>query len=255
MKGNIMGAEARPLICTPLIGKTTEAILLELTEVLTKKPDIIEWRADFFDGIASTDQIIGVARQIQQTAGDTPIIFTIRSFQEGGQKIPLSDEQIIEVNAAVCRETAVEYVDCELRNSPEQIGYLRDIATQNHTGIIMSYHNFDHTPAKAALLAKLVEAEKSGADVAKIAVMPHNLDDVLILLQVTLDAKNSLKIPVITMSMGEYGALTRMVGGVFGSTVTFAVGQGSSAPGQIPIEDLRRVLEIVERAMGIRLER
>lgn len=253
MKGKIIGAGTRPLICTPLIGQTTESILPELTEVLAKKPDVIEWRADFFSMISDMDQVIGVARQIKQIAGDTPIIFTIRSFQEGGQKIPLSDEQIIELDAAICKETAVEYVDCELRNSPEQTGYLREIASQNHTRIIMSYHNFDHTPEKGVLREKLAEAEKRGADFAKIAVMPRNLEDVLILLQVTLDAKNTLKIPVITMSMGEYGALTRMIGGVFGSSVTFAMGQGRSAPGQIPIDDLRRVLEIVERAMGKRL--
>jgi 3-dehydroquinate dehydratase-1 len=53
------------------------------------------------------------------------------------------------------------------------------------------------------------------------------------------------------MSMGGYGSVSRMVGIVFGSALTFAVGKSSSAPGQIPIEELRTVLATVRRAAGI----
>ena len=42
--------------------------------------------------------------------------------------------------------------------------------------------------------------------------------------------------------MGAYGSLSRMVGFVYGSALTWAVGKSSSAPGQVPIEDLRAVL-------------
>jgi 3-dehydroquinate dehydratase-1 len=42
------------------------------------------------------------------------------------------------------------------------------------------------------------------------------------------------------MSMGEEGGITRIAGGLFGSDLTFALGKASSAPGQIPIADLRR---------------
>ena len=37
---------------------------------------------------------------------------------------------------------------------------------------------------------------------------------------------------------------------VFGSNLSFAVGAKSSAPGQIPIDDLRAALDIVERSMA-----
>jgi 3-dehydroquinate dehydratase-1 len=52
--------------------------------------------------------------------------------------------------------------------------------------------------------------------------------------------------------MGPFGSVSRMVGGVFGSALTFAVGKSSSAPGQVPIEALRSVLAVVERAVGPR---
>jgi len=251
MAGRLIGEGAQPLICTPLVARTRDGIRSELSGVLAKKPDIVEWRADFFAGISDTAAVIEVAQAIKGAAGDIPVIFTIRSVREGGQPISLSARAVIELDAAVCRHTGIEYVDCELSNRPEDIEYLRDIARKENTRIIGSYHNFECTPDKDVLRKKFDEAEHYGLDVAKVAVMPRNMEDVLTLLSVTLEAKKRLKIPLITMSMGGYGAVSRMVGGVFGSSLTFAVGQSASAPGQIPIEDLRMVLGVIEKSMGM----
>lgn len=245
-----IGQGSQPLICTPLVGKTEEEVLAEVAGVLPKKPDIVEWRADFFAAIADSGAVIATAKAIRQAAGDTPIIFTIRSRREGGQPIPLSDREAIELDAAVCRETDIEYIDCELSNKPADIEYLREIAHRNKAKIIGSYHNFDHTPERAFLRDKIAQAERLGLDVAKVAVMPQSPADVLTLMSVTEEARHKVKLPLITMSMGGYGAVSRLVGGAFGSALTFAVGRNASAPGQVPIEDLRTVLEILKQSMG-----
>jgi 3-dehydroquinate dehydratase-1 len=252
MKAKLIGEGNQPLICTPLVGKTREIILSELANVLTKQPDIIEWRADFFESIANTDEVIALANKMKEVAGDLPIIFTIRSIREGGQPIPLSDSETIALNAAICTDTSIEYVDCELSNLPEHFQQLRKVSQANNTKVIASFHNFGFTPSKDILNQKFTQAEQYGADVAKVAVMPQTLEDVITLFSVTLEAKNRLKIPVISMSMGGLGAVTRMFGGVFGSTVSFAVGQSSSAPGQVPIEDLNTVFHIVNKSMGVK---
>lgn len=114
--------------------------------------------------------------------------------------------------------------------------------------MIMSYHNFQSTPAHAELVGKLAEAEQQDADIAKIAVMPRTPGDVLMLLDATLVASQRIQIPLITMSMGGLGAMTRLCGWMYGSALTFAVGSSNSAPGQIPIEELRMALETLQRA-------
>lgn len=250
MNGKLIGEGNQPLICTPLIGKDQDAILLELENVLGKNPDIIEWRADFYERIVDTHEVVATANQIKEIAGTIPVIFTIRSIHEGGQPTPLSINEAVDLMGAICCNTNVEYVDCELSNLPANIKKLRRIASENNTKIIASFHDFNQTPNQEILLQKFMDATKQGADVAKLAVMSKTLSDVLTLLKVTLDAKNMLDIPIITISMGEYGALTRLIGGVFGSAVTFAVGQNSSAPGQLPIEDLRLALSIVQKSLG-----
>jgi 3-dehydroquinate dehydratase-1 len=116
--------------------------------------------------------------------------------------------------------------------------------------MIGSYHNFQSTPEAHVLVAKFRDAQAKGADIGKVAVMPKEPKDVLTLLAATFEASRSLDIPLISMSMGPYGSVSRMVGGVFGSALTFAVGKASSAPGQIPVEELRTVLATVRRAVG-----
>jgi 3-dehydroquinate dehydratase-1 len=80
--------------------------------------------------------------------------------------------------------------------------------------------------------------------------MPRDRKDVLALLAATVDADAKGRIPLISMSMGPLGAVTRMVGGVFGSSLSFAIGEGSSAPGQMPIADLEAVYGVLRRARG-----
>jgi 3-dehydroquinate dehydratase-1 len=78
--------------------------------------------------------------------------------------------------------------------------------------------------------------------------MPRTRIDVLTLLAATARADEKARIPLISMSMGALGAVTRMIGGVFGSSLSFAVGAASSAPGQIPIADLEIVYDVIRRA-------
>ncbi len=250
VRGRKLGAGTRPLICAPIIGKNIQMLLAELNNVISKQPDIIEWRADFFEGIANTEGVVSAARQIRQTAGEIPVIFTIRSSREGGQPISLSEAEIVQVHSAVCRSQSVDIIDFELSNRRENLETVRETSLHNGVKLIMSYHNFENTPNSTVINAKLAEAERMGADIAKVAVMSKNLEDILTLLSSTLVAKNTLRIPVITMSMGGYGSLTRLVGGAFGSAVTFAVGENSSAPGQVPIGELKTVLGILERFFG-----
>lgn len=246
-----IGAEGQLLICTPLIGRNEESVTAELATILPKKPDVIEWRADSFEDVADTAKVIRMARTIKGLAEGRPIIFTLRSEREGGRPITLSDGEVIELRAAVCRETDVEYVDCELSHSAADIMYLSEVAKRSATKIIGSYHNFECTPGNDFLLEKFAEIETRGLDIAKIAVMPQSLDDVLRLLSVTLAAKGRLKVPLISIAMGEYGVITRIVSGLFGSSLTFAAGQGSSAPGQLPIDDLQNMLALMQQSTGI----
>ena len=237
------------LICTPLVGRTRDAVLAEVDAVLPKKPDMLEWRVDFFAALGDTAHVIDTARAIRERIGPVPVMFTRRSSLEGGERIALAEPQVVQLYIEVCASSLVDLVDYETVNSPADFRRLRAASREHGIALIGSYHNFEATPDAAALAAKFALAHELEADIAKVAVMPKGPPDVLTLLGATYAASQSLPIPLISMSMGPYGSLSRMVGFVYGSALTWAVGKSSSAPGQVPIEDLRGVLATIRKTV------
>ncbi len=89
-----------------------------------------------------------------------------------------------------------------------------------------------------------------GADIPKIAVMPQSTKDVLTLLAATEEmASDFADRPIITMSMGPKGVISRLAGEAFGSSMTFGAAKKASAPGQMGVLDLDVVLEDIHNAM------
>ena len=173
IRGRKLGGET-PLICTPLVGRTRERMLAETASVLGKRPDVIEWRIDYFQGIADTPMVLEVARAMRSAVGDTPIILTRRSIREGGEPIALDDEGVVRLYDAVCADASVDFVDFEMSNDAEHVRRVVAAARKAATRVILSYHNFSYTPAVDLLVQRFLEAERLGGDVGKVAVMPRD---------------------------------------------------------------------------------
>jgi len=249
IRGRRLGG-GTPLICSPLVGRTQERVLAEAAVVVAKKPDVIEWRVDYFGAIGDTAAVLETGRALRAAVGDIPVIFTRRSTREGGEAIALDDEGVVRLYDAVGGSRLVDFLDFEMGNDPEHLRRVAAAARQHGTRVILSYHNFGYTPGLDFLVQRFLEAERLGGDVAKVAVMPRDRGDVLTLLAATAQAEAKARIPLISMAMGPLGAVTRMIGGEFGSSLSFAIGEGSSAPGQMPIADLNAVHEVIRRARG-----
>jgi 3-dehydroquinate dehydratase-1 len=250
LNGSPLAGGRLPVICAPLVGRTPDAIRAELATTMRKAPDVIEWRVDHFADIADTARVIAQASVIREVSSRTPLIFTRRSEREGGARTPLAGEQALSLYEAVCEARCADFVDWELSNGAASMARVRAAARANAIALIASYHDFRATPGRDALVGKFAEAAREGAVVAKVAVMPNDAGDVLTLLDATWQASQALDIPLISMSMGPLGTLSRIAGFVYGSALTFGVGADSSAPGQIAIDELRSALSIVRRAVG-----
>jgi 3-dehydroquinate dehydratase-1 len=249
LHGKPIGSGSFPAIITPLVGATPEAIAGELAAIVPRKPDLIEWRIDFFEAIGDTGRVIDTARAIRAAAAGIPVLLTRRNVTEGGQPIPAPEPAVVAMYGAACEARCVEFVDYELSNAAADLATLRRVSSANGIAMVMSYHNFQSTPDAATLDAKFAQAQALGADVGKVAVMPQDPSDVLALLGATHRASQALSIPLISMSMGGIGSISRMIGWVYGSAATFAVGKSSSAPGQIAIDELRAVLVASRQAV------
>ena len=245
----IRGAEfggPRPLICVPLVAADVGALRSHATVAHALSPDLFEWRADYYDDVSDAGMCDG-ARALRAVVGPVPVIYTLRIREEGGAKVIAQDlrRSVIE---SVLRSGLVDLVDIELRNGPAFIEPVADLARDCGVRVILSFHDFEATPDVNVLLATISEMVRQDADIAKVACMPKAPEDLLRLLEATLTARRMFpSLPMCTLSMGGLGVATRAAGCLFGSDMTFAVGQAASAPGQIPVGELRTMIEGVLR--------
>lgn len=238
-----------PLICIPLTGENKDVIMDELQTILPQQPDLIEWRVDFLEGINETEYVLTIADMITETS-DVPVLVTIRSDREGGKAIPLSEGEKVALLGEMSKRTQIDLIDFEVLNHPEHVQTIRRRTSEHNKQLVLSYHNFELTPSNTEMMERMRLAESYSADITKIAVMPETKDDVLRLLEWTGQADKALHIPVASMSMGQIGSLSRIMGWAYGSIITFGVGKQSSAPGQIPIEKLKGLINQMQEMVG-----
>ncbi|GAA5417150.1 3-dehydroquinate dehydratase [Paraliobacillus ryukyuensis] len=240
---NITIGEGKPKVCVPIVGKTLAEINEALQVIANQQIDLIEWRADFFQAVDDMNQVTTVLKEIRQQLQTSPIIFTFRTAEEGGNK-KFSLDAYSQLYQGVIHTGLIDFIDIELFIEASTRNELVASAKQNEVLTIISNHDFAKTPSKEAIINRLKLAQDIGGDVAKIAVMPTNPGDVLTLLEATYTmAETYATIPIITMAMDQLGTLSRTVGGLFGSSVTFASITKSSAPGQVNIKELQQMLD------------
>ena len=109
--------------------------------------------------------------------------------------------------------------------------------------MIFSNHDFEKTPDDATLIFRIGVMHQFGADIGKIAVMPQNLSDVLRMMGLVNKARGFYQLPLAIISMGDLGKISRISADVTGSILTFGAIGDVSAPGQIAVEELSRMIE------------
>lgn len=244
---NIKIGAGLPKVCVPLTGTTKQQLKQQAEELKNTNVDFAEWRADFFHDVDHPFEVREALHLIHQTIPDIPLIFTFRSFDEGGEK-EISKDTYTQLNQSMIESGKVDIIDIELSHDETTIKNIQTYAKKSHVFTILSTHNFQYTPPKKEMVRSMVRAEKLGADLSKIAVMPKNMQDVLLLLEATTELhQKHLTIPLITMSMGQNGIISRLTGELFGSAITFGTVQEASAPGQVPVQDLKQILEMIHR--------
>lgn len=277
---SIPGPGGLPAVAVSLTGPSLAQARTQARSAVDAGADVLELRVDLLEeagGLAVPDpldaataaaQVLeclrGLGEAIAADGADAiagaPVLLTCRTAAEGG-RAQLDDasygallRSVLDGLADWAPERRPAAIDVEVQH-----GCLPQVCAQAHElgiDIVASFHDFEATPADEVLEEVLARMAREGADLAKIAVWPTSADDVARLLGVCARAtagareRSGLGVPVAAMSMGALGAVSR-VAPAFGSALTFAVvpdeqGQArASAPGQLPLQDVRRCLELL----------
>lgn len=247
IKGRVFG-EGKPLVCVPVMAGTKEKIVEEVRGLAGRGTDMVEWRVDAFSRVESMNAIREVLTELAPIVRDTVFVYTYRSKRQGGL-LSLDAEQVYDIHQVAAESRIVDLIDLEVLESrrPE-----REVQKLQEMGVhvIASHHDFVQTPERAVIRMLLRQIYESGADIVKLALMPQNMQDVLNLLEETHAFHSEYPDrALVTMSMGAFGAISRVAGEFFGSCVSFGAGEMASAPGQLPMEDLEQALAILHRSM------
>lgn len=235
-----------PKICVPLTGKDRPALLEEASRAKTATPDLVEWRADFYENLNREEDLLETLKEIREELGEIPMIFTIRTALEGG-KAELTGEEYRTCIMEAAESGCAEVVDIEVF-SVENADELIECIHKTGAKVIASTHDFQKTDDSEILKKRFLSMDATGADILKMAVMPAEFDDVASLMQVTNEVvEEYTEKPVISMAMGNLGSISRIAGENFGSSVTFATIGAASAPGQFPIEELRMMMNVLHK--------
>ena len=231
-----------PKICVPVTGKKEEEIYAQALEAASAGADLVEWRADYYEGLSDSGNVCGIVEGIRSRIRQIPLIFTVRTSREGGMWQG-STEDYVNILQEAAKSPQSDLMDVELFRDETRMRALIGELQKDGKRVIASCHHFEGTPDTDVMKTALEKMEEAGADIRKLAVMPHTSRDVLRLLSVTLDASRQGEAPLITMSMGALGAVSRVCGQVFGSCVTFGTTGEASAPGQLPLNRLAEILK------------
>lgn len=234
--------QGRPLICVPVVETEEEHIYKAAELAAGQGAELLEWRMDWFRELDCFQIVERILCRLQEICGDVILLCTFRSKPQGGEQ-DIPEDMYVELLCKIAESRKADLLDVEM---PELSEPSKVIQMLHGFGqyVIGSSHYFSHTPDVDGMQRELTGMQQAGADIGKLAVMPHSPRDVLRLLEATVRMKEiSPEYPLVTMAMGDLGVISRISGQFFGSCMTFASLGRTSAPGQLPLADVAGMLD------------
>jgi len=199
--------------------------------------DIIELRLDYLSDFSGLEKLRAIRKEK---------IVTCMPSWEGGKFEGRERERFEILKRSM---EFAEFITIELRAKKKYREDLIERAKEIGVKVIIAYHDFNSTPERREIMRILDRERDSRADIAKVAFMANDYKDVLDLMQVLVDkVDEGFGIPIIALSMGKLGRISRVLAPLLGSYLTFAsVEKGrESAEGQLTVNELRKILKILD---------
>ncbi|MBD3388649.1 MAG: type I 3-dehydroquinate dehydratase [Candidatus Altiarchaeales archaeon] len=218
------------LICVPLMDESLDS---QVKSAEGLECDLVEARLDFLSGSPDLRMLSNLKQ---------PLMVTCMPAWEGGRFKGSEEDRFGLLRASL---EHADYVTVELRAEEKLRNQLIEEVKSAGVKVVIAFHDFEKTPPSDEIIALLKEEESAGADIAKVAFKPETRADVVEVLRA--QASSGLKIPVIALSMGELGGLTRVVGPLLGGFITFAAvsHEKRTAPGQYTLDEMKALKEIL----------
>ena len=194
--------------------------------------DLLEWRLD----VTRDPAVETVLPQ-----SPLPVIATVRSLEQGGHFAGTREEQLrLLIRAAT---SGSSYVDWEFRPGeplPDQLSVMRQ-------RVILSYHDFEQTPADGELESLFDQMAASNTGVVKVVTLAKRMEDNISLLNL-IGRGRKRGIEVVAFCLGPLGRISRLACLLMGGAFTYAALESGAeaAPGQLTLARMSQILELLK---------
>ncbi|MFO8020382.1 MAG: type I 3-dehydroquinate dehydratase [Promethearchaeia archaeon] len=239
-------------IAIPLFTSNREQIAPLIEEACNKEPDFLEIRFDYMDDISEISE--NFLQFLMSENQDIPYIFTFRHPSEGGQSEVSTKKQVEIVHTLI--NSKPQFIDIELNKEYKYLSELIAPAIDLGVNLIFSYHNFHKTPNLDELEKLIKQFEKkliteieqdygNWKHIYKVIPTAQRFTDNLISLELCKSLSQH-GMMVVSFCMGEKGIFSRVLSLKAGSFFTYASSGEKTAPGQVNIDVVRKILSLIE---------
>ena len=221
-----------------LVGAVTDGGTVRRYAFIPTAERQADWVEVRFDAIPKPEWDSVLQACVQLEKSETPVLATIRLEGEGGS---WSADDDVRVGAFQQVLQHVSWIDVEAGSqfAAEIVAHAH--AAQRH--VVVSSHDFERTPTTEELKRTFDKAIALGANIVKLSVMVKSVADAARLVEFTTKYGQDGKLCVIGMG-AAYSSLRAFLPAV-GSRLTYAhLDPTPTAPGQLSVEGLARMLEL-----------
>lgn len=228
------------MICVPLANDNLQDMIKFAKKAIKLDADLIEFRLDYLKEIDIDS--INIFKPL--TDFSLPMILTLRKESEGGNR-PLQEDIRLKILHKLI-DLKPSFIDLEFSIDQKRLKDLVNRCHVNGVKVILSYHNFNRTQTIEEI-EKLVESmSKIDFDILKIIMMAESIYDNNIAFNLLEKIKND-NIEIVSFCMGRLGVISRILCPFFGSKFTFASLDISTAPGQISIQEMKIIHNLIKK--------
>lgn len=219
--------------CLPIIKSSKEEVLQEILQNLDSY-DFFEVWLDYIEGLDKNF----IEILFNKFNDKLILLFRRQNLEKGQLSVDLKREIVNLLNGSE------NLLDLDIFDQKEDLEFIN----QNNLNVkkIVSYHNYEQTPALDELQKITEEMDKFNPDILKVSTFCQNKEDSIKLLNLILLLKKGNK-KFIVLGMGAEGLITRIFGAFWGNELNFAPIdlKEKSAEGQLTKKQMENILKEV----------
>ena len=212
------------------LSETSPSKLRDAAKKMLSRSTYIEARLDFLKPEEIPDALNMIKEYLYRT------ICTVRAKGEGGEFTGNEAERLSILKLVAEYEPFLLDIEYNtLRANSDLVRYLNT----THSNILVSWHNFKHTPSISILQKKIEQMARFSINVKIVCTAKSTYDATKML---SLYNKNLINL--ISFAMGEHGRISRILSMYMGCPYAYVSRNKPVAPGQFSLNEMKDIMAL-----------